>query len=666
MQICVGQNIIQNGNFENGTHNWYLIQNDNGASVTINNTNVFQGNNSMQLEIFNIDSTIIAGVYQIIPIQPNTTYIFSYAIKTDLLDYMVYPYMKFNDGTDIFVQSGYFSGYSKDWTLYEMRFTTPETVINLDFFVFLVGNSGKVWIDSLVLTKIESTTDLNFSVDLNSTTETFNNLLLCTNSSPIRLNSPNDLSNDFIEIGIPEVRTHDIYNTCDINVIFPNFSADPLDPDSYDFSATDEVIQSIINVGAKPFFRLGYSYVLNPVYNVPPEDFGKWASICAQIVKHYNEGWNNGFYFDIEKWEVWNEPDLTHCWTGTPQQFYELYCQAAVKIKNVNPNLKVGAAGFANINNANFIKPFLDSISSNNTPLDFISYHSYIYTNPFYYTLQYQDLIGLLTEYNLEEMDVYLTEWNNYPYNSESTIIQFARDDAMSAALTASSFYYLQYSNLSGAYRYRTDEYFFGLFRDNGELSYSGLAFKAISNLKNNVLLHTTGNDSLGSICIAGRSKDDNIRSIIVSNPNNPSSFYTLELRGLTQTLNYLITRINSNNEFIEVESGIVFPGNNTITSSISPPFVDLITLTVATGNNYLIKDSAINIFPNPTNEILNIETDINYTSAEVNIYSLLGEKILTVKNLLVINISDIPNGLYFVNIRLDNYIRTFKIAKIE
>lgn len=381
-QLGFNQNLLENGDFENGTTGWYLIEEDDGTSVSITNADVFQGNSSLKLEILNPETVIVAGILQSIAVEPNTTYYFSHSIKTEALNYIAYPYMKLNDGTEIFVQNGYFSGYTKDWTTYDMRFTTPDLVNSLDFFIFLVGNNGNACIDNLVLSKIESPEDLSFSVDLSNSTASFNHLLLSTNSSPIRPNSANDLSDDFIEIGIPEVRTHDIYDACDIHVIFPDFSADPLDPNSYDFSATDDVMQSIIDVDASPFFRLGYSFQLDPIYGTPPADFDKWASICAQIVKHYNEGWNNGFYFDIEKWEVWNEPDLGHFWSGTPQQFYDLYQQTVLMIKNVNPNLKVGAAGFANIYNADFVQPFFDSISANNTPIDFISYHAYTYTNP--------------------------------------------------------------------------------------------------------------------------------------------------------------------------------------------------------------------------------------------------------------------------------------------
>ena len=63
----------------------------------------------------------------------------------------------------------------------------------------------------------------------------------------------------------------------------------------------------------------------------------KWAEICEHIIRHYNEGWADGFYYNIEYWEIWNEPDNSQMWTGTPEEFYELYRVAANHLKSCFP-----------------------------------------------------------------------------------------------------------------------------------------------------------------------------------------------------------------------------------------------------------------------------------------------------------------------------------------
>lgn len=78
-------------------------------------------------------------------------------------------------------------------------------------------------------------------------------------------------------------------------ISFPDFNADPSDPDSYDFAFTDAYLQTLANSGIQPFYRLGVtienSYLIKSYAIIPPADFEKWAEICCGIVRHYNEGW---------------------------------------------------------------------------------------------------------------------------------------------------------------------------------------------------------------------------------------------------------------------------------------------------------------------------------------------------------------------------------------
>ena len=40
----------------------------------------------------------------------------------------------------------------------------------------------------------------------------------------------------------------------------------------------------------------------------PPADFDKYARVVKHIAMHYNQGWDNGFHYNIRYWEFWNEP----------------------------------------------------------------------------------------------------------------------------------------------------------------------------------------------------------------------------------------------------------------------------------------------------------------------------------------------------------------------
>lgn len=165
----------------------------------------------------------------------------------------------------------------------------------------------------------------------------------------------------FKEAEIPYARTHDAAfcsayggeHIVDILAIFPDFDKDATAPESYDFTLTDEYLKVMIYAGVKPFYRLGSKIEHWPKKygTLPPKDFHKWAVICEHIIRHYTEGWADGFNYDIEYWEIWNEPDGAKddadyvdkkCWGGTMTQFFEFYDIAAKHLKKCFPDKKIG------------------------------------------------------------------------------------------------------------------------------------------------------------------------------------------------------------------------------------------------------------------------------------------------------------------------------------
>jgi hypothetical protein len=45
-----------------------------------------------------------------------------------------------------------------------------------------------------------------------------------------------------------------------------------------------------------------------PTPRIPPRDHDHWADICINIIRHYNEGWANGFHLNLDYWHIWEEP----------------------------------------------------------------------------------------------------------------------------------------------------------------------------------------------------------------------------------------------------------------------------------------------------------------------------------------------------------------------
>ena len=253
---------------------------------------------------------------------------------------------------------------------------------------------------------------------------------------------------------IPYSRLHDVGGAfggnrfVDIPNLFRDFDADENDPASYDFAFTDVLLEAMHQYDLKPIFRLGVTIENQAnikAYNIhPPRDFAKWARICEHVIRHYNEGWANGYRYGIEYWEIWNEPENSipaknQMWTGTAEQFYELYDVTAKHLKTCfGDTIKVGGYGASglyglyyhpdkygvdvpmrekderyegDIYRVEFFLGFLEYIKVHGSPIDFFTWHSYAKVDK---TLVIDAYIHRkLTEYGLGGLERHLNEWNN-------------------------------------------------------------------------------------------------------------------------------------------------------------------------------------------------------------------------------------------------------------
>ncbi len=225
---------------------------------------------------------------------------------------------------------------------------------------------------------------------------------------------------------IPYARNHDASfysgyggeHTVDVHRIFRDFDADENDPASYVFGPTDKYLASIDSVGTKTFYRLGASIEHEYKYGTyPPKDFEKWARICEHIIRHYNEGWADGFHYDIKYWEIWNEPELKNpdgtspCWQGTFDEFLKLYEISAKHLKKCFPHIKIGGPAFTVPWRNEFTEGFLKYVSEKNIPLDFYSYHTYL-KQPCEVTDGADISKAMLAENGLDSTEIILNEWN--------------------------------------------------------------------------------------------------------------------------------------------------------------------------------------------------------------------------------------------------------------
>ena len=202
----------------------------------------------------------------------------------------------------------------------------------------------------------------------------------------------------FKEMHIPYSRLHDVEGSyggsyfVDVSNIFRDFDADENDEKNYEFHYSDEYIAAIIEAGAQVVYRLGETieWGTKQYRTNTPKDFKKWARICERIISHYNEGWANGFHYGIEYWEIWNEPENPPMWTGTKEEFFELYKVTATYLKKQFPKIKIGGYGSCGFyavtfrKNSSFFQgvlqyyhDFLKMVKESGAPLDFFSWHLY-------------------------------------------------------------------------------------------------------------------------------------------------------------------------------------------------------------------------------------------------------------------------------------------------
>lgn len=336
-------------------------------------------------------------------------------------------------------------------------------------------------------------TDFDFEVqiDTNNTQGEINHQINC-NDGPLSLNGSKNFSSKLKELGVSTIRTHDYYGPCDWHTIFPDWSKDENDPNSYSFSSTDEIISSIKANGFDVLFRIGTSWNSkeNEYHNDPPgtirnengeithtadiNDFRKFATICKNIIRHYNNGWAYGYNYNIKKIEIWNEPSLyEHFWTGTPQQFYQMFNLVFNELKNYNSNLIIGGPGLAGKSKKEYQEDLLNYFKNNNIDIDFFSWHTYgskiendtLIQSPEVVKERIEEINDDLESYGFKNLQTFCTEWNaDLQDNNFSTT-------SRGAAFFAGVLKIFLDNSVTESYFYRGDNStILGSFDENGEL----------------------------------------------------------------------------------------------------------------------------------------------------------------------------------------------------
>ncbi len=432
-------------------------------------------------------------------------------------------------------------------------------------------------------------------------------------NSPVNSGSLVDVTPYYKEIGFPYIRLHDTNwpnpGEVDIHTIFKNFDADPGDPANYDFEHTDQYLKSILDTGAQIIYRLGTSIEHTPVkYHIhPPKDFNKWAEICLGIIRHYNEGWANGFRYNIRYWEIWNEPEgmpvtgsqdrLRLMWSGTNEQFLELYRTASTAIKREFPYVKVG--GFAcTMTDMEFLEHFLKACKDERLPLDFFSWHKYD-ISPESVAASILFVRAMLDKYGFEKTESHLNEWNytrapegvtefdqmfraGNEYNTQEIFKRLKSEEG--ASYDAALLIKMQDLPVDIANYYDTaTTSFFSLFNMYGVPEKNYYAFKAFSELyKHPSRIHSEVlSNETGLFCCAGLKSTGSNAAVLISNFSEEGRKCSISFENLEEEPEFIceIYSLDDRRNLELVDSQVCRRGELKITRDIGQYTVLLIKL---------------------------------------------------------------------------------------
>ena len=365
------------------------------------------------------------------------------------------------------------------------------------------------------------------------------------NKGPLAAGGLVDLIAAHRELGVPLTRLHDchwpISDVVDMHVVFPDPTADPSRPESYNFSTTDEYLAAIHETGSEILYRLGETIELGKVRRFvdPPKDPAHWAEAAKGIIRHYNEGWAGGFHYNIRRWEIWNEPETRPAqWTGTDEQFFEFYTVVSRSLKAAFPNLMIGGPGIGITGDlvGNELKPsailtgFLETCRREKLPLDFLSWHCYsAHNNPGEPPIRAHIIRRMLNDYGFEKAESYLDEWRSIPdYNwapvSRETdpLVRQKWYERMvgpeAAAYNAAVLLGLQDAPVDGATFFHGEQGGWGLFDESGvpyKNYYGMLAFRRLLDTPERA--HVSGAVPEGIAIGAGRDQEGKSANVLIS-----------------------------------------------------------------------------------------------------------------------------------------------------
>ena len=412
------------------------------------------------------------------------------------------------------------------------------------------GGSSSLCAAALHGQGVRVTGSRKFKVDFSRSAGVMKPQLHGVNHGPLCFSGNFDFTAAHKEMGFSRVRPSEPAGTApetvDVHAIFPLFQAEADDPRNYRFLITDEYLQSILDAGEGLYYRLGETAAPDSQGKHgfhPPADHAKWARICVNIIRHYNDGWANGFHHGIEYWEIWNEASAVSNWTGTKEEYFDLYAVAAQAIKAHNPRLKVGGGGASGA--GAYGRAFIEFCAREKVPLDFFAWHAGA-CRPEEFMLQARENRRLLDAAGFSQTESHLNRWSYAPppaigcpaWDTHGAERLARCTGPEGAAFDASSLVFLHDAPVAAAHS------FWGRDGSSGARDFFGVRLKPFYALKAfgqmldvpHRVFAEGGVLETGLAVLAGHSTERHIARILLSNFQHPDEPMKLYVRGLPWT----------------------------------------------------------------------------------------------------------------------------------
>ena len=180
------------------------------------------------------------------------------------------------------------------------------------------------------------------------------------------------------ELGFRYLRFHAIFHD-----VFKTVTRNAAAQLVFDFTNIDKLYDAMLARRIKPFVELGFTPLAlktsdNKIFywegnTSHPEPTG-WVALIEAFTRHLLQRYGAA---EVRSWyfEVWNEPNLDGFWEKADQQaYFDLYTRTARAIKAIDPALRVGGPSTAG---AAWVPEFLAHAKATNSPVDFITTHTY-------------------------------------------------------------------------------------------------------------------------------------------------------------------------------------------------------------------------------------------------------------------------------------------------